>query len=155
MLEMRRGPWKVIIRRHGHPKGHLDLPFDESILTSRSMQVKQMTTYVMTSLSSARQSEVKAWEEEITACEHTLLLQSSQIPLKGPIGQTCTECDLQENLWLCMTCGNIGCGRQQFGGLGGNGHGLKHYEAHKHPVAVKLGTITAEGNAGMICSALT
>jgi ubiquitin carboxyl-terminal hydrolase 5/13 len=40
----------------------------------------------MLSLSSARQSEVKAWEEEITACEHTLCLeqlQSGTIPQEG------------------------------------------------------------------------
>lgn len=40
----------------------------------------------MLSLSSARQSEVKAWEEEITACEHTLCLeqlQSGAIPQEG------------------------------------------------------------------------
>lgn len=37
----------------------------------------------MQSLSSSRQSEVKAWEEEITACEHTLTLGQSE--LAGPI----------------------------------------------------------------------
>jgi ubiquitin carboxyl-terminal hydrolase 5/13 len=40
----------------------------------------------MLSLSSARQSEVKAWEEEITACEHTLCLEqlhSGTIPQEG------------------------------------------------------------------------
>lgn len=40
----------------------------------------------MSSLSSARQSEVKAWEEEITPCEHTLMLQqetSAPIPASG------------------------------------------------------------------------
>ena len=37
---------------------------------------------VMQSMSSARQSVVKSWEEEIVACEHTLTLQ--QIA-KGPI----------------------------------------------------------------------
>ena len=47
-----------------------------------------------------------------------------------------------------MTCGSLGCGRQQFGGVGGNGHGLGHFEATRHPVSVKLGTITPEGNAG-------
>jgi ubiquitin carboxyl-terminal hydrolase 5/13 len=36
----------------------------------------------MNSLSSAQQSEVKAWEEEITPCEHTLTLE--QIPLVVP-----------------------------------------------------------------------
>lgn len=58
---------------------------------------------------------------------------------------------MKENLWLCLTCASLGCGRQQFGGLGGNGHGLKHYETTKHPVSVKLGTITPEG-AGTLFS---
>jgi Zn-finger in ubiquitin-hydrolases and other protein len=60
----------------------------------------------------------------------------------------CQKCELKENLWLCLTCGSLGCGRQQFGGVGGNGHGLMHYEETKHPISVKLGTITPEGNAG-------
>ena len=38
-------------------------------------QIKSLTDEVMRSLSSARQSEVKAWEEEFEACEHTLMLQ--------------------------------------------------------------------------------
>ena len=105
----------------------------------------------MHSLSSARQSEVKAWEEEITPCEHTLTLEqlvSGPIPASGLAH--CNACDLKENLWLCLTCGSLGCGRQQFGGLGGNGHGLSHYEASGHAVSVKLGTITPEGGAGMM-----
>lgn len=36
----------------------------------------------MSAMSSAQQSEVKAWEEEILACEHTLTLE--QIPLINP-----------------------------------------------------------------------
>lgn len=103
----------------------------------------------MQSLSSARQSEVKAWEEEITPCEHTLTIEqfvSGHIPAEGLAH--CNACDLKENLWLCLTCGSLGCGRQQFGGVGGNGHGLAHYEASGHTVSVKLGTITPEGGAG-------
>ena len=40
----------------------------------------------MQAMSSARQSEVKAWEEEITACEHTLTLEQfavGHIPASG------------------------------------------------------------------------
>ena len=33
----------------------------------------------MSALSSAQQSEVKAWEEEILACEHTLTLQQEPV----------------------------------------------------------------------------
>ena len=60
----------------------------------------------------------------------------------------CSSCDLKENLWLCLTCGSLGCGRQQFGGVAGNGHGLAHFEASGHAISVKLGTITPEGDAG-------
>ena len=60
----------------------------------------------------------------------------------------CTECALTGNLWLCLVCGLAQCGRQQFGGVDGNGHALKHKEETGHAVAVKLGTITPEGTAG-------
>lgn len=62
-------------------------------------------------------------------------------------------CDLKENLWLCLQCGNLGCGRSQFGGVGGNSHGLKHTEETSHAVAVKLGSITSEGTADIYCYA--
>ncbi|EAU87111.2 ubiquitin carboxyl-terminal hydrolase 14 [Coprinopsis cinerea okayama7 len=114
--------------------------------------VKSLVDGVLQSLSSARQSEVKAWEEEIVPCEHTLTLEQLQT---GPIPQSglahCNACDLKENLWLCLTCGSLGCGRQQYGGLGGNGHGLAHFESTGHAVSVKLGTITAEGEADIYC----
>ncbi|KZT00902.1 ubiquitin carboxyl-terminal hydrolase 14 [Laetiporus sulphureus 93-53] len=114
--------------------------------------VKALSDGVMKSLSSARQSEVKAWEEEITPCEHTLTLQQQATGHILASGLAhCSKCDLKENLWLCLTCGSLGCGRQQFGGLGGNGHGLQHYEESHHPVSVKLGTITPEGDADIYC----
>ena len=60
-------------------------------------------------------------------------------------------CELRENLWLCLECGNIGCGRSQFGGVGGNSHALVHSDETSHAVAVKLGSITAEGSADIYC----
>ena len=62
-------------------------------------------------------------------------------------------CELKENLWLCLQCGNLGCGRHQFRGVGGNSHGLKHTEVTTHSVAVKLGSITSEGTADIYCYA--
>jgi ubiquitin carboxyl-terminal hydrolase 5/13 len=100
----------------------------------------------------ARQEEVKAWEQELTACEHTLCLEQGparQIDSQG-LGQ-CSACDLKENLWLCLACGNLGCGRPQYGGVGGNGHGVAHTKETGHPVAVKLGSLTADGTADIYC----
>lgn len=40
----------------------------------------------MSAMSSARQSEVKAWEEEIEACEHTLTLEQHLVGAIPPTG---------------------------------------------------------------------
>lgn len=102
----------------------------------------------------AQQEEVKAWELELQPCEHTLLLEQSSAReiASGDLGH-CNQCDLKENLWLCLTCGNLGCGRRQFGGTGGNNHGVDHTTASGHPVAVKLGSLTADGHADIYCYA--
>ncbi|KAI1826268.1 ubiquitin carboxyl-terminal hydrolase 14 [Xylaria intraflava] len=100
----------------------------------------------------SRQEEVKAWEQEMSSCEHILLLQqeASRKIESGDLGH-CSKCDLKENLWLCLVCGNLGCGRAQFGGVGGNSHGLAHATESHHAVAVKLGSITPEGSADVYC----
>lgn len=100
----------------------------------------------------ARKEEVKAWEQELTSCEHLLLLQqqSSRNIEQGDLGH-CSACDLRENLWLCLECGNLGCGRKQLGGVDGNSHALAHSTDSGHGLAVKLGSITPEGTADVYC----
>ncbi|KAL9129150.1 MAG: hypothetical protein Q9217_002325 [Psora testacea] len=109
---------------------------------------------VMKANTFARQAEVQAWEQEIIPCEHTLCLEQGPRRTIGSqdLGH-CSMCDLKENLWLCLQCGNLGCGRAQYGGVGGNSHGLKHTEETSHAVAVKLGSITPEGTADIYCYA--
>src|SRR6267154_961088 len=51
------------------------IPLSVSLLVILLTQVKFLVDGIMQSLSSARQSEVKAWEEEIPPCEHTLTLE--------------------------------------------------------------------------------
>jgi ubiquitin carboxyl-terminal hydrolase 5/13 len=107
---------------------------------------------VMKANTFSRQEEVKAWEQEFTTCEHILTLQ--QEPPRQIQSQDlghCSMCDLQENLWLCLQCGNLGCGRAQFGGLRGQSHGLEHKNTTGHAVAVKLGSITPDGTADVYC----
>lgn len=114
--------------------------------------VTQTVDAVMKALSSTQQSEVKAWEQEMIACEHTLTLQQeTSRALENQNLATCSKCDLSENLWLCLVCGMLSCGRAQFGGGGGNGHGLQHVDSTGHSLAVKLGSITPEGTADVYC----
>lgn len=50
--------------------------------TKLIVQIAKTVEGVMKALSSSQQSEVKAWEEEILPCEHTLTL--AQEPLISP-----------------------------------------------------------------------
>lgn len=112
-----------------------------------------MVQGILSSASSAQQSEVQAWEEEITSCTHVDNLEQVPPRTLEPAGlATCQSCDLTSNLWLCLTCGALGCGRQQFGGVGGHGHALSHSDQTGHPVALKLGTVDpGEGTADLYC----
>ena len=106
---------------------------------------------VMKANTFSRKEEVKAWEQELTSCEHVLTLQQAPPRQTSQELGHCSKCDLKENLWLCLECGNLGCGRAQFGGVGGNSHALEHSRESTHGVAVKLGSITPEGNADVYC----
>lgn len=126
----------------------------KSTIDPQSEKVAPVVDGIMSALSSAQQSEVKAWEQEMIACEHTLAL--TQFPSRQLENQslaTCSQCELNTNLWLCLVCGTLSCGRTQFGGGGGNGHGLQHVDSTGHSLAVKLGSITPEGTADIYCYA--
>ncbi|KAG0247981.1 hypothetical protein BG011_000665 [Mortierella polycephala] len=114
-------------------------------------EIPKVVEAIMNSLSASRQSEIKAWEEEIISCDHIRNLQQDAAKIVSAENAHCANCELGENLWLCLVCGNLGCGRQQYGGTGGNGHGLAHFDASGHGVACKLGTITPEGTADIYC----
>lgn len=93
----------------------------------------------------------QSWQLEIRSCKH---VESFQMP-PGPsdnISKCCGKCDLATNLWLCLHCGHVGCGRQQVG-IDGHSHALKHFEEHPdHSLAVKLGSLS-DVSADVYCYA--
>ncbi|PVG01594.1 cysteine proteinase [Serendipita vermifera] len=117
-----------------------------------SCKGKELRDGIMSSLSPEQQSEVKVWEEDITTCKHTILLeQAPPHPIAAEALAQCSNCDLQQNLWLCLKCGNVACGRTQYNSISGNGHALHHYYETGHTPVVKLGTITPEGKGDVYC----
>ncbi|KAI9482876.1 MAG: hypothetical protein EXX96DRAFT_599574 [Benjaminiella poitrasii] len=125
---------------------HQEVPSDAT------PKIKAQVEGIMNALSSAKQSDVKAWEEVITPCEHTLCLQQeAPKKLESQALAHCADCEMNENLWLCLTCGYLSCGRKQYDGSGGNNHAIEHYEKTGHGVNVKMGTITPEGTADIYC----
>jgi BRCA1-associated protein len=47
---------------------------------------------------------------------------------------TCADCSTTTNLWICLICGNVGCGRY------GRAHAHAHYQLTTHVYALELET---------------
>ncbi|EGG16808.1 deubiquitinating enzyme [Cavenderia fasciculata] len=99
--------------------------------------------------SQSRKEEIVGWSaDQVLPSKHADNLKQLDNGIKiGPKDWKCSHqgCDKLENLWLNLSDGYIGCGRQYSDGTGGNGHALKHYDETKYPLSVKLGTISKDG----------
>lgn len=96
---------------------------------------------------SAKASTAGTWDGEarINSVYAEQLQQLDNGKTIPPSGWQCERCELTSNLWLNLTDGSVLCGRRFFDGSGGNEHAAEHYKEVKYPLAVKLGTITADG----------
>jgi len=47
----------------------------------------------------------------------------------------CYQCRLTETIWVCLTCGFVGCGRYS------NKHSVEHFEETGHPYSLELATL--------------
>ncbi|XP_077440105.1 ubiquitin carboxyl-terminal hydrolase 13 isoform X2 [Vanacampus margaritifer] len=101
---------------------------------------------VLNAPSAYKKQEPESWEEEIQVSRHARSLRQLDNEVRiPPSGWKCQKCEMRENLWLNLTDGAMLCGKWFFDGSGGNGHALDHYKETKHPLAVKLDTITPDG----------
>ncbi len=96
---------------------------------------------ILKAASSEKQQQIKAWRQEVKVCPHSRNIAQTESTSSLT---ACAECGLEENLWLCLECGHVGCGRKQFGGVPGNSHAVSHNKEHiNHHVAVKLGSLSS------------
>lgn len=104
--------------------------------------VRLLADKILNANSAEKEDEIKTWEHLIEPCPHSIDLPVSNT--RADLSK-CSSCDLSENLWLCLECGSVGCGRAQFGStVQGNSHALAHYETCGHGVAVKLGSLAQD-----------
>lgn len=111
---------------------------DSNIAPATEQKINQ----ILHSKSQEMMDEAKTWELSINSCVHTRNFSVPAAPAKELI-ERCADCDLDQNLWLCLHCGNVGCGREQIG-IDGHSHAKKHYENNaEHSLAVKLGSLSS------------
>ena len=62
-------------------------------------------------------------------------LQASDKQSHGDNHLRCFRCELEETLWVCLTCGLVGCGRYS------NKHSVEHFDETGHPFSLELATL--------------
>uniref|UniRef100_A0A1J3F4P4 Ubiquitin carboxyl-terminal hydrolase n=1 Tax=Noccaea caerulescens TaxID=107243 RepID=A0A1J3F4P4_NOCCA len=129
----------------------VSLPFPSVELPEK---VRIAVDTVLSAVGAERKEQVAAWtaeKKQVSAYALTLPQIKSGIVIP-PSGWKCAKCDKKENLWLNLTDGMILCGRKNWDGTGGNNHAVEHYKETSYPLAVKLGTITADLEAADVYS---
>lgn len=122
---------------------YVTLPFPSVELPEK---VRLAVDAVIMNVGAEKKEQVAAWTADTkVVSKHAMeLKQLENGVVVPPSGWKCEKCDKTDNLWLNLTDGSILCGRRNWDGTGGNNHAIEHYNVTKHPLAVKLGTITAD-----------
>ena len=100
----------------------------------------------------AVQQDLSVWEMDEEPkpvskyCENLPFVDNGVVINPDPSTWKCEMSGDAENLWLNLSDGYIGGGRQHWDGSGGSNGALNHFmeTGEKYPLVVKLGTITAD-----------
>jgi ubiquitin carboxyl-terminal hydrolase 5/13 len=111
---------------------------------------------VLAAVGAERKEQVSAWtadKKQVSAYAANLQQLDNGVKV-SPSNWKCSQCDKTDNLWLNLTDGMIFCGRRNWDGSGGNNHAIEHYNETSYPLAVNLGTITAdlESAGNVLCN---
>lgn len=121
---------------------YISLPFPSVELPEK---VRLAVDKILLAEGAERREQLAAWtaEKKKVSVFAMNLEQINSGVVVPPSRWKCSKCDKTDNLWLNLTDGMILCGRKNWDGSGGNDHAVEHYRETKYPLAVKLGTITA------------
>lgn len=121
---------------------YITLPFPSVELPEK---VRLSVDAILLSEGAERKEQLASWASEKKKSDYALHLeQVNNGVVIPPSGWKCSKCDKTDNLWLNLTDGAILCGRSNWDGSGGNNHAIEHYREKKYPLAVKLGTLSAD-----------
>lgn len=105
-------------------------------LDMQDEKVKASADAILKFKAAAPVSDFVKFDQDALPCMHCAdLPQIADPPILEAKGLAhCQECSVDFNLWLCLTCGHLGCSRPVdartealTGQKGGNGHALEHF----------------------------
>jgi uncharacterized UBP type Zn finger protein len=130
-----------------------ELPYTEETKASFPTQVSASVDSILNHVGMTVQQDVKVWQldtdEGTVASQHAASLpfvDNGVVIDSNPTTWKCAASGATDNIWLNLSDGYVGGGRQNWDGSGGSNGALDHYVAtgRLYPLVVKLGTITAD-----------
>ncbi|KAI4322867.1 hypothetical protein L6164_022518 [Bauhinia variegata] len=130
---------------------YVSLPFPSVELPEK---VRLAADAIILAEGAERKEQLAAWtlDKKQTSAYAVNLQQINNGVIIPRSGWKCAKCEKRDNLWLNLTDGMILCGRKNWDGTGGKNHAIEHYKETGYPLAVKLGTITADLEAADVFS---
>ncbi|KAK7342697.1 hypothetical protein VNO80_25653 [Phaseolus coccineus] len=130
---------------------YVSLPFPSVELPEK---VRLAVDAILLAEGAERKEELAAWtaDKKHVSSYAMNIQQIDNGVVIPPCGWKCAKCDKTDNLWLNLSDGMILCGRKNWDGTGGNNHAVEHYRETGYPLAVKLGTVTADLEAADVFS---
>lgn len=118
-------------------------------------QAVTAANFIIAGEDETRKKAVESWsaeneERKVSKYAENLVQVDNGVKISpDPSTWKCADSGMTENLWLNLSTGYIGSGRRNWDGSGGTGAALRHFEetGKMYPLCVKLGTITAKGEA--------
>lgn len=145
--------YSIVAMKASPPTILAELPYNDDSKKAFPEWVQKSADSVIHHAGMAIQQDLVAWQADdeipVTKYYHDLEFLDNGVTISpDPKQWKCQKRGDTENLWLNLSDGYIGGGRQHWDGSGGSNGALDHYQEtdQKYPLVVKLGTITADVN---------
>jgi len=129
-----------------------EIPYDEATKNDLPMSLTQSVDAVINHSGATLQQDVQVWQmdeekPQVSKYAESLPFVDNGVTISpDPKDWKCQKRGDHENVWLNLSTGYMGGGRQHWDGSGGSNGALDHFtETGKtYPLVVKLGTITGD-----------
>ena len=100
-----------------------------------SMELKSsIVNRLETADSNLHLSPAPSWRAEMDDQDQHNQIQREAPPVRSSQSNSCYQCGMSTTLWVCLTCGVVGCGRYT------RKHAEDHYTSERHPYSLELAT---------------
>lgn len=144
--------YSIVVMENVDNKVVVEETYNESTKENFPAEVTKSAESIIHHVGLAIQQDLTAWQDDeetpVSKYYQDLPFVDNGVAISpDPKSWKCQKRGDTENLWLNLSDGYIGGGRQHWDGTGGSNGALDHFKetGELYPLVVKLGTISADG----------